>query len=271
MKRVGMYFQSWSSKWTKEPSKMDLAQLASPITIVNISFVSPGCIYLYGQNTFQNTGLNFSQDFWVVKAAVALLKKKGIIVMLAVGGGSYWSSPKTKYNAKCCVALMKDLGCDGIDLDWEVGTKYSYELTKAIAETKPLLSSCHYLSFAGWSTGAFGLNGDTFQGMSIDAMTKQGSHVDWINVMTYDAGPSFDPVGAMECYAIYYKGPLLLGLEVGTQAWGGALLKKDQAEQWMKRVVQQNKEYGIFVWAWQKDSEGKTPSVADLVQMTTNW
>lgn len=167
---------------------------------------------------------------------------------------------------------MKDLGCDGIDLDWEVGVKYATELTKAIAETKPLLAKNQYLSFAGWSTGAFGSDGnDKFKGMSIDAMTKQGANVDWINVMTYDAGPSFDPIGALECYAIYYKGPLSMGMEVGTQAWGGALLKKDQADYWMKRTVEKSKEYGVFVWAWQKDSEGKTPSASDLVQMSKKW
>lgn len=84
-----MYFQTWSSKWTKDPEKMDLAALQNPITVVYLAFVSPGCSYLYGQQTFQNTGLNFCQDFWVVKAAIALLKKKGITVMLSVGKKEY--------------------------------------------------------------------------------------------------------------------------------------------------------------------------------------
>jgi chitinase len=270
MKRVGVYFQSWSSKWTKEPSKMDLAQIKAPVTVVYLSFASPGCTYFTGQQSFQNTGLNFSQDFWVVKDAIKLLKEKGILVMLSVGGGSYWSKPNTVYNAKSCVALMRDLGCDGIDLDWEVGVKYGYELTNAIKVTKPLLGKGILLSFAGWSTGAYGpRDGDQFQGMSIDAMTKQGGNVDWINIMTYDAGPMFDPIGALECYAIYYKGPLCIGFEVGTQAWGGALLRRDQATLWMKKTMERGKDYGMFVWSWQKDSEGKTPSTFDLVMMST--
>lgn len=170
MKQIAVYFQTWSSPWTKDPYKMDLAQMGAPLTIVYLAFASPSCTYFSGQNTFQNTGLNFTQDFWVVKEAIKILRSKGVKVMLSVGGGSYWSSPNTVYNAKSCVALMRDLGCDGIDLDWEVGTKYGYELTKAIQATRPLLGKEKFLSFAGWSTGAYGPVGDTFQGMNIDAM-----------------------------------------------------------------------------------------------------
>lgn len=267
MKRVAVYFESWSSKWSNDPKTMDLSMISSPVTIVNLSFVSPGCSYWSGQNTFQNTGLNFSQEFWVVKGAIALLRQKGIKVLLAVGGGSYWSNPGTYYNAPSCVALMKDLGCDGIDLDWEVNVAYGKELTQAIAITRPLLKG-YFLSFAGWSTGAFGPDGDTYKGMNVDAMVKQGSNVDWINIMAYDAGPSYDPIGALECYRIYYKGPLLLGFEVGTQAWGGALLSKDQAKKWMEKTSLYSSEYGIFVWSWQKESKGIV-STKEILEMST--
>jgi len=268
MKRVAVYFESWSSKWTNDPKTMDLAAVGTPVTIVNLSFVSPGCTYWTGQNTFQNTGLNFCQDFWVVKGAIALLKAKGIKVMLAVGGGSYWSNPGTFYNAKGCIALMRDLGCHGIDLDWEVNKAHDKELTNCIITSRALLRSDEFLSFAGWSTGAYGANGDAHQGMNIHAMVNQGSRVDWINIMAYDAGPSFDPIGALECYRIYYKGPLLLGFEVGTQAWGGALLSKDQANTWMKKVNSYSKEYGIFIWSLQKESQ-RTVSVGEILQLTT--
>jgi len=268
MKRVAVYFESWSSKWTNDPKTMDLAAVGSPVTIVNLSFVSPGCTYWSGQNTFQNTGLNFCQDFWVVKGAIALLKAKGIKVMLAVGGGSYWSNPGTFYNAQGCIALMRDLGCHGIDLDWEVNKAYDKELTNCIITSRALLKQDEFLSFAGWSTGAFGPNGDAHQGMNIHAMVNQGSRVDWINIMAYDAGPSFDPIGALECYRIYYKGPLLLGFEVGTQAWGGALLSKEQANACMKKVNSYSKEYGIFIWSLQKESQ-RTVSVGEILQLTT--
>lgn len=268
MKRVGVYFETWSSKWSNDPKTMDLSLISSPVTIVNLSFAAPGCSYWSGQNTFQNTGLNFCQDFWVVKGAIDLLRKKGIKVMLAVGGGSYWSNPGTYYNVDGCIALMNDLGCDGIDLDWEVDFARSSELTSAIIVTKKKLKQGQFLSFCGWSTGAFGANGDAHQGMNIHAMVNQGSSVDWVNIMGYDAGPSFDPIGSLECYRMYYRGPLLLGFEVGTQAWGGALLSKDQAMRWTEKVSKYSPEYGIFVWSWQKESKG-TVSTKEIMEIST--
>lgn len=268
MKRVAVYFETWSSKWTNDPKQMDLALISAPVTIVNISFAAPGLSYWKGQQNFNNTGLNFNQEFWVVKGAIQILKAKGIKVMLAVGGGSYWSAPNTNYNPISAVALMEDLGCDGIDLDWEVSKSYDYELSKAIVGTRSAMKPGQLLSFAGWSTGAYGPDGDTYKGMNIHAMVNQGSRVDWINIMAYDAGTLFDPIGALECYRIYYKGPLLLGFEVGTQAWGGALLTKDQANMWMKKTYGYSKEYGIFVWSLQKESQ-KTVSTAEILQMST--
>jgi GH18 family chitinase len=272
MKRVCVYFESWASKWTSDSTKMDLGQISLPVTIVNLSFVSPGCSYKKGQYNFQNTGLNFSQDFNVVKGAIQLLRKKGIKVLLAVGGGSYWSQPNVYYNAAGCVALMRDLECDGIDLDWEVGINYGKELTNAISSTKVLLQAGQFLSFAGWSTGAYGptSGSGTFQGMNIHAMVNQGKNVDWINIMAYDAGKSYDPIGALECYKIYYKGPLLLGFEVGTQGWGDAKLSYAQADEWMRRTYLASKEYGIFIWALLKESKG-TVSVNEILEMTKKY
>jgi len=272
MKKVAVYFESWASKWTNDPNTMDLSAISDPVTIVNISFAAPGCSYYPGQNSFDNTGLNFSQAFWVVKGAIQKLKCKGIKVMLAVGGGSYWSQPNVYYNGPGVMALMRDLGCDGIDLDWEVGLKYDKELTNAVIVTRALLQPGQFLSFAGWSTGAFGptSNSGTFQGMNIHAMVNQGQRVDWINIMAYDAGKSYDPIGAMECYKMYYKGPLLLGFEVGTQGWGDAKLSYAQADGWMRRVYSASKDYGVFIWALQKESNG-TVSVGQLLDLSKKY
>lgn len=272
MKKVCVYFESWKSKWTNDSATMDLSAISSPISIVNISFVSPSCSYYPGQNNFQNTGLNFSQNFMVVKGAIQLLRKKGIKVMLAVGGGSYWSQPNVYYNSTGVMNLLRDLGCDGIDLDWEVGIKYEKELTQAIILTRAILQPGQFLSFAGWSTGAFGptSGSGTFQGMNIHAMVNQGQRVDWINIMAYDAGKNYDPIGALECYKIYYKGPLLLGFEVGTQGWGDAKLSYSQADEWMRRTYLASKDYGIFIWALQKESQG-TVSVGEILEMTKKY
>jgi chitinase len=242
---------------------MDLAQLSNPISIVNLSFVQPACVYVVGQNSWRGTGLDFSQDFWVVREAIQIIRRKGIKVMLSVGGGSYWSDSNVVFNPKGCVALMYDLGCDGIDLDWEVGEKFDWQLTNAIRDLKPLMPHDKYISFAGTGTGAFGKNGDNFQGMNIHAITNQGGNVDWINIMAYDAG-KFDAIGALECYRIYYKGPLLVGFEIGDQAWGGYKTTLGDVVNVCCRTLKENPTNGIFIWCLHKDPAG-TPTVNDIL------
>lgn len=271
MERICVYFESWAAPWTNDPEKFNLSQIQKPISIVNLSFARPACAYVAGQKTWQGTGLDFSQDFWVVCSAIQILKKKGIKVMLSVGGGSYWSDPNVVFKPENCVALMKDLGCDGIDLDWEVGEKYDYQLTDAIKNLKPFMPQGTFLTFAGTSTGAFGKtgNGDNYQGMNIHAMVNQGGNVDWINIMAYDAGPTYDPIGALECYRIYYKGPLLLGFEIGDMAWGGYKITLANVVNWTCRTLKESKDNGVFIWAYQKDPAG-TPSVKDIVTVASS-
>lgn len=264
MSQIGVYYESWSEKWVSDASKSGLASVDKPVTIVYLSFANPECKYVAGQNSWINTGLNFASDWKVVKESIGIVKKKGITVMLSVGGGSYWSGTKT-FNAQNCVDLMNDLGCDGIDLDWEGNAKKDYELTDCIKKLKPLMGT-KKISFAGFSTGAYGKDGDTYKGSAIDAMVKQGSNVDWINIMAYDAGKNFDPLGAFAAYQIYYKGPLLLGFEVGKQGWGDDLLTQEEVEKNCTVVKAQGKQNGIMIWSYQKGNDNLTPTTKEVIQ-----
>jgi len=82
--------------------------------------------------------LNFSLDFKTVVESIRLLKKRKVTVLLAVGGGSYWSDPKP-FNHLGCIDLMNDLGCDGIDIDWEVGITDDRAPLNAISTMYPLM------------------------------------------------------------------------------------------------------------------------------------
>ena len=269
MNQIAVYYESWSPPWTSDPNKLSLSQIAAPVSIVYISFAHPTCQYNPGQRSWNGTGLNFSQDFDVVYRAIQLVRSKGIKVMLSVGGGSYWSDSTVTFRPANCVALMLDLGCDGIDLDWEVGQAFDYQLTNAIRTLKPLMPQGKFLAFAGTSTGAYGKNGDNYQGMNIHAMINQGYNVDWINIMAYDAGPKYDPIGALECYRIYFKKPLLLGFEIGDMAWGGYKITLANVVNWCSRTLKENKNNGVFVWAYHKDPAG-TPTVKDIVTIASS-
>ena len=56
--------------------------------------------------------MEFSQDFTVVKQAIALLKKRGVKVLISVGGGSYKFPSGDNAIAVC--SLAADLDVDGI-------------------------------------------------------------------------------------------------------------------------------------------------------------
>ncbi len=254
MGKTAIYFPTWASSWVANAKDMDLAQLASNLPgvgIVYLSFAKPDCSYLSQQRNFTGTGLEFSQEFSVVAEAIQILKRSGVTVMLSVGGGAYWSSTKT-LNAKACSDLMEDLGCDGIDIDWEGHATEDKELTAALTATRAAMPFGKFLSFAGFSTGAYGKDGDTYKGNAIDAMVKNNSIIDWINIMAYDAGSSYDPLGAFDCYRIYYKGPLYLGFQPGQQGWGGHLTNEEEVIRNCNYVKNSDPKHGIFVWCYKK-------------------
>lgn len=90
----------------------ELANL-SGYTTVMLSFMKPDTTYAGGE-TFEGTGLQFSSDPPVIKAAIAALKAKGVKVLLAIGGASYpnWSA----LNGSGIAAFVSEFGLDGVDI-----------------------------------------------------------------------------------------------------------------------------------------------------------
>ena len=252
MKHIAVYFDSWASKWGSIGSELDLANLdIAGVNIVNIAFVKPDCCYKKGQKTWEGTGLSFSQDFSVVYGAIKILQNRGITVMLSVGGGSYpnWGD----CNFIAIKDLVSDLDVCGIDVDWE-GSGVLLDIMK---EMKFCITK--YLSFAGWSTGAFeAQDGDAFRGSAVETLKWGG--FDWCNIMAYDAGAGFDVCGAYDA-----SGDLLVGFEVGPPGWGGYLLTEADVAKAVAHVTN-DLNGGIFVWSWGSDSTG-TPTLNEICTM----
>lgn len=267
-----VYYQSWSANWASDPANLDLTKIPSPINIVILSFVNPSCSYRKGANTWSGTGLDFSSDFGVVKGSIQLLKQKGFIVMIAVGGATY---PFTTFNPQNIADLANDLGVDGVDIDWEPagGASESAKLGPIISQMRSVLPNA-LLSLAGFSVGCYGRGefasaqpGSSNTGMNIDGLQSNGKQLDFINIMSYDASNVYDPLIAFKAYRTYYSGPLLLGCEVPPEAWGGHILTLPEVESYSQCVINDPQLNGIFVWSYQKPG---TPSCMDIIKTANN-
>ena len=263
MLQQAVYFETWASPWTDQAEKMDLANIVG-FNIVYLSFAKPDGTYKKGSCIFDNTGLNFCQTFTVVQNAITILKKKNIKVMLSVGGGTYPYRPQEPHaNYQMMIDLMTDLGCDGIDIDWEPLNQANddYQFGPIIHGYKSRMKGL--LSGTCLPAGAYGKDANNiWKGQNIKGLVSNGNELDWVNIMAYDSGSpaSYDALGSFTCYRIYYKGPLFLGVELGEQAWGGWITSEDDIKreaEWVKK----DGNGGIFIWAYQKDTHG-SPSVS---------
>jgi chitinase len=214
-KAIGAYWQTWSDRWASDVKQHSLANIDPMVNVVFLAFARPNSSYKKGQNSFEGTGLEFCNEFKTVVAAIRILKERGVVVMLSVGGGSY---PFDYFTPYAIVDLANDLGVDGIDIDWEDnrGKAADMELGPIIHNMRQAYSGL--ISAAVFSVGAYS-NGELppsdYTGMCIAGLKSNGHHLDFVNIMSYDAGPTYDPKKAFKAYRDIYKGPLLLGLEVG--------------------------------------------------------
>ncbi len=191
-----------------------------------------------------------AQDF---RNIIASLKARGTEVFISVGGwaysqGSQWAS----FRAANVVDLALDLGASGVDIDWEAEgnscnklTADQFSCTKD-GEIIGIVTSLYNeirsrgvnlkISIAGWSTGAYYVKGTPFEeglvqwgspfgGTMYRVVKDHGNKIDFINLMSYDAGEYYDPREGYESYRAIYSGPINVGLEIAPEGAGGAVLK----------------------------------------------
>nr|WP_170839834.1 glycosyl hydrolase family 18 protein [Lihuaxuella thermophila] len=184
---------------------------------------------------------------------IAALKARGTEVWISVGGWAYsQDSQWSGFNAAHVVDLALDLGASGVDIDWESSSSSCNKLDSANfrctkdGEIAGIITSLYNeihargvnlkISIAGWSTGAYYVKGTPFEegkvqwgspfgGTMYRVMKDHGDKIDFINLMSYDAGDYYDPREGYESYRAIYDGPINIGMEIAPEGSGGAVLE----------------------------------------------
>lgn len=213
-------------------------------------------------------------DFTVVQQAIAIAKKSGTKVLLSVGGSSYQFNLEAPYaNYQNLIDLMNDLGCDGIDIDWEPtngGASVDYAFGWIIQGFKQTKSDL-YLTAACTGNGALPIGdpvNDGYRGMNLKGLQLQGTLLNEVNVMAYDAG-KYDAVASYNSFRKVYKGHINLGFELGPQSWGGYVTTTADVTTGCNGVqsdINNGNSGGMFVWDYHKATTG-SPSVLQTVNI----
>jgi chitinase len=266
------YFQSWSDPWSATPAVNNLANIPSYVNYVILSFMRPDSTYTGGV-TFAGTGLDFSSDAAVIKAAIALLKSRNpnTKVLVAVGGATYTSF--NNLNAAAVAQFVNAFGLDGVDLDYEptnpncsnfgpnLSCTTDTEYINSVKALRTALPRPLLLTTAAWSTGAYG-QGDwigaqpagQYSGVAVNMLKSVGNMLDTVNIMAYDAGITYDPKQAFLAYAsLYDASKLTIGLEVAPEAWGGHVISLPEVTDLTTFLKNQNGA-GMMMWSLQKQA-----------------
>ncbi|KDD76322.1 hypothetical protein H632_c269p0, partial [Helicosporidium sp. ATCC 50920] len=269
-----VYYDSWADGWVSDPKESNLSKIPKYVTHLLISFMQPDAQYTPGSFSFQGTGIQFSYDGTVVRDAIRLLKQKNphTKVLIAVGGATYYNW--AGLNTKAVADFVKDFGLDGADLDYEptnpgcrpVSGKYTcvtdIEYTHLIKELRKALPRPLILANAAFHVGAYG-EGDwanaqpqsQHTGISLAPLRDAGDDLDVIMLMSYDAGPTYDPTQGVAAYSHIFKKKVMLGVQVAPEAWGGHEISIAELDRFTTYVKEHNSG-GLMLWSAFKN--GKT-------------
>ncbi|MEN2987294.1 glycoside hydrolase family 18 protein [Tistrella sp. BH-R2-4] len=233
------YYESWSELPGVSGPDTLLAATPAHVDVLAVGFAKPDLVYR-GDLNLDGTGIQVPVSGQVLAEAIAALKTRApsIRVLISVGGSGYmtgWSL----YDPAALARLVRDLGADGIDLDYEpadpgcqsaearrgptVVCLTDTTWTRLIARTRAALPRPMMLAVPAWSTGAYG-TGDFLNDRPPSPHTgsmlwlgrdrEAAAAVDMVSIMAYAGGPAFQPERAFDAYRAIWDGPLALGLIV---------------------------------------------------------
>ncbi|MFC0219987.1 hypothetical protein ACFFJ7_16470 [Pseudochelatococcus lubricantis] len=227
------HFLAYHASWYETPAATaeatTLAGIPGFMDIVALAFARPDAVYA-GDLDISRTGLQYPYPGPLLRDAIRLLKKRntGTRVVISVGGKNWH-----RFDEHALARLVRDLGADGIDLDFEPEDPActtlpagkivcgSYALwTDYIERIRAVLPRPFLLTIPVWSVGAYGEGAfaedqprSPWTGSMLGVLRSSAArHIDIVSIMGYDAGPRYDPERAFAAYRSVWSGPLLLGI-----------------------------------------------------------
>ncbi|MEP9377263.1 glycosyl hydrolase family 18 protein [Aquabacter sp. CN5-332] len=250
------YHASWYEVQTSVAADTSLARLPGYFTHIVLSFVKPDLTYA-GDLDLKGTGLLYPFPGTVLKEAVALLKARQphIKVLISVGGWGYFAWDKL--DAPAVARLVRDLGADGVDVDYETpdgqcapqgetmscpGDPMSISV---VEQVRAVLPRPFVVGVAGWSVGAYGAGEfrtaaprSPWTGVMLALLNSPtAAQLDLVSIMSYDAGPHYRPQEAFRAYRRVWKGPLMLGVQVEPGTSGGPRFTVDYTRRMLDSVT----------------------------------
>ncbi|MFT0890937.1 glycosyl hydrolase family 18 protein [Pseudochelatococcus sp. G4_1912] len=228
------YHASWYELPAIEASQTTLSRLPGYMNIVALAFARPDMVY-EGDLDISRTGLQYSFSGEILRDTIALLKKRhpDTRVIISVGGAGWqgWD----RFNEHALARLVKDVGADGVDLDYEPSSPNCLPMPNGriscasddtwielVKRTRMQMPRPYLLTLPGWSVGAYGEGEFTdegpkspWTGSMLNLLRSDAApYIDYVSIMAYDAGPDYDPSRAFAAYRTAWKGPLLAGIAV---------------------------------------------------------
>jgi chitinase len=274
------YHDSWRERAGVAADQTTLAELPGYVDVLALAFVKPDLGYRGGLD-LSVTGFDYRIDGATLREAIAIRHRRhpGAKVLVSVGGAGYrnWAG----LDAVAVGRLVRDLGADGVDVDYEtadpgcargpdgrIGCRVLPAVIQDIARLRRELPRPYMLSVGAVSVGAYGEGafrdatptGGVYVGAMLgllrDPVARQ---IDLISLDAYDAGDSFDPMTAFRAYRVWWKGPLALGVEVRLQGGDGPYPSAATTAV-LARQVAQDPQGGIMVYPALESPYGFAPS-----------
>lgn len=263
------YHDSWAEPPALSAAATTIARLPAYLDVVILAFARPDLRY-DGNLDLGRTGLEYRIPGTTLRDAVALLRRRSptVKVLLGLGGSAYggWR----RLNIPAVVALVRDLGLDGADLDYEpsnpgcVPTREGRIACAATADWQAIATAARaalprpkVITASVWSVGAYGeapfatarpqsRHTGSMLGFLRSDIARQA--IDIVLINAYDAGPSFNPLDSFRAYRAAWPGRLALGIEVAYPNGAGPFPTSAQAEAWATEV-RRDRLGGMMIYA----------------------